>query len=156
MRRSALIGLVLAQACSAQNGLTGTVEPGDNFVAPDLTLDERFFFCRIEPEVLQKHSCATGGAGEQGTCHDSRSALRLAPKPSGETAPCDSAGRPIGAVPDSYQQDLEAVQYFVQSDPLTSPLYLRPINMASHPRRVFDAADPAAKLLEEWISTGAY
>lgn len=154
MKRSALFGIVLAQACTAQNGFTGTVEPGDNFVAPDLTLDERFFFCRIEPEVLQKHGCATGMAGEQGTCHDSRSALRLSPNM--DMAPCDSDGRLTGNVPDSYRDDLEAIRYFVQSDPLTSPLYLRPINLASHPRRIFEDSDPAAKLIEEWISAGGY
>ena len=153
MRRSALFSLVLAQACSAQNGFTGTVDPGDNFVAPDLTLDERFFFCRIEPEVLQKHGCASGASGEQGTCHDSRSSLRL--KTSTEAAPCDSGGRPTGAVPASYLADLEAIQYFVQTDPLSSPLYLRPTNQSSHPRRIFDASDPAAKLIAEWISAGA-
>lgn len=153
MRRSALLGIVLAQACSAQNGFTGTVDPGDNFVAPDLTLDERFFFCRIEPEVLQKHSCARGAAGEQGTCHDSRSALRL--QPNMDSAPCDSAGGLVGAVPDSYRADLEAIQYFVQTDPLSSPLYLRPTNQSSHPRRVFDTSDPAARLIAEWISAGA-
>jgi hypothetical protein len=153
VRRSALIGILLAQACSAQNGFTGTVDPGDNFVAPDLTLDERFFFCRIEPEVLQKHSCASGMSSEQGTCHDTRSSLRL--KTSSDPAPCDSAGRLTGAVPDSYRADLEAIQYFVQTDPLTSPLYLRPTNQASHPRRIFDVSDPAAMLIEQWISAGA-
>jgi hypothetical protein len=153
MRKSALFGILLAQACSAQNGFSGTIDPGDNFVAPDLTLDERFFFCRIEPEVLQKHSCAAGASGEQGMCHDSRSALRLRASP--EPAPCDSAGRVVGTVPDSYRSDLEAIQYFVQTDPLTSPLYLRPTNQSSHPRRIFDSADPAARLIEQWISAGA-
>lgn len=153
MRKSALLGFVLAQACSAQNGFTGTIDPGDNFVAPDLTLDERFFFCRIEPEVLQRHSCASGAAGEQGTCHDSRSALRL--QASTDSPPCDGSGRLVSAVPDSYRADLEAIQYFVQADPLSSPLYLRPTHQASHPRRIFDASDPAARLIAEWISTGA-
>jgi hypothetical protein len=153
MRRLALFGIVLAQACSAQNGFTGTVDPGDNFVAPDLTLDEHFFFCRIEPEVLQKHSCASGSSGEQGTCHDSRSALRL--QASTDAAPCDNAGRLVAPAPDSYREDLEAIQYFVQTDPLSSPLYLRPTNQSSHPRRIFDASDPAARLIAEWISAGA-
>jgi len=153
MKWSALWAVLLAQACAAQNGVTGTVDPGDNFVAPDLTLDESFFFCRIEPEVLQKHSCAGGGAGEQGTCHDSRSALRL--RVHSDSPPCDASGRVTGRVPDAYRADLEAVQFFVQSDPLTSPLYLRPTNRASHPRRIFDASDPAAKLITDWISAGA-
>jgi len=153
MERSALLGIVFAQACAAQNGLTGTIDPGDNFVAPDLALDESFFVCRIEPEVIQRHGCVSGGAGEQGRCHDSRSSLRLAG--SDEAPPCDSAGRVVGNIPDAFNINLEAVRYFVQSDPLTSPLYLRPLQRASHPRRIFDADDPAAKLLEQWISSGA-
>lgn len=153
MKRSALWAVVLAQACAAQNGVTGTVDPGDNFVAPDLTLDESFFFCRLEPEVLQKHGCAGGVSGEAGMCHDSRSALRL--RANTDPPPCDASGRVTGKVPDAYRADLEAVQYFVQSDPLTSPLYLRPLNQASHPRRIFDENDPAAKLIREWISAGA-
>ena len=150
---TALLAVVLAQACAAQNGVTGTIDPGDNFVAPDLTLDESFFFCRIEPEVLQKHGCAAGGSGEQGMCHDSRSALRL--RVTSDPPPCDGSKRVVGRVPDAYRADLDAVQYFVQSDPLTSPLYLRPINQASHPRRIFDETDAAAKLITEWISAGA-
>lgn len=153
MKRTALLAVVLAQACSAQNGFTGTIEPGDNFVAPDLTLDERFFFCRIQPDVLQKHGCASGAAGEQGTCHDSRSALRL--QDSSASPPCDSSGRIVGNVPDSYRANLEAIQYFVQTDPLSSPLYLRPTQQASHPRRIFDGSDEAARLIADWISAGA-
>lgn len=154
MHRAALLALLVsAQACAAQNGITGTVDPGDNFVAPDLTLDENFFFCRIEPEVIQKFGCATGNAGEQGSCHDSRSSLRLIA--SDDPPPCDASGRVTGPIPDAYMANLDAVRFFVQADPLTSPLYLRPLNMASHPRAIFDASDPAAQLIEEWISAGA-
>jgi hypothetical protein len=142
-----------AHGCAVQNGITGTVEPGDNFVAPDLSLDEAFFYCRIEPQVIQQHHCASGDNGEAGQCHDSRSALRLIA--SDDPPPCDASGRVTSAVPDAYQKNLDAVEFFVQADPLTSPFYLRPINQASHPRQIFDANDPAAKLIEEWISAGA-
>jgi hypothetical protein len=60
-----------------------------------------------------------------------------------------------GKLPDAYTSNLEAVRFFVQADPLTSPFYLRPLNLASHPRRIFSEQDPAAKLIEEWISAGA-
>jgi hypothetical protein len=153
MERAALLGIVFAQACAAQNGVTGTVDPGANFVAPDLALDESFFYCRIEPEVIERHGCASGAAGEQGLCHDSRTALRLIG--SDTPANCDGTGRVIGNPPDAYSKNLEAVRFFVQSDPLTSPLYLRPTQRVSHPRQVFDVDDPAAQLIEEWISAGA-
>jgi hypothetical protein len=135
------------------NGVLGTVDPGDNFVAPDLQLDEAFFYCRIQPEVLTEHSCASGLDGEGGSCHDSRSALRLLDAP--EPPPCDDDGVLVDSVPDSYARNLEAVRFSVQSDPLSSPLYLRPINRAAHPRMVYDDDNEAAELVFEWISTGA-
>jgi hypothetical protein len=153
MRGSVLLGLALAQTCAAQNGVSGTVDPGDNYVAPDLALDENFFYCRIEPDVIQKFSCASGQSGEAGQCHDSRSALRL--RATDGRSACDGAGRVSGAIPDAFTDDLEAVRYFVQGDPLTSPFYLRPINRVSHPRRIFDESDPAAQLIEQWIAAGA-
>ena len=152
MLRAGLLGVLVLSACGVQNGFSGTVEPGDNLVAPELPLDEDFFYCRIQPEVLQKHGCATGDSGEQGQCHDSRSALRLVDAP--DPAPCDGAARVTGKLPDAYVHNLEAIRFFVQGDALTSPLYLRPLNQASHPRRIFDDKDAAAKLIEEWISAG--
>ena len=147
-------GALSLAACgaSSDNGFTGSVELGDDFVAPDLQLDEDFFVCRIQPEVLTKYSCAGGGDGESGNCHDSRSALRLID--TDVAAPCDPDGRVIDAVPDAYARNLDAVRFSVQSDPLTSPLYLRPLGRASHPRTIFDERDAAADLLVEWISGG--
>jgi hypothetical protein len=154
MRCAGLLGvLMVAHGCAVQNGISGTIDPGANFVAPDLSLDEAFFYCRIEPEVIQQHGCATGDSSEAGHCHDSRSALRLTATQ--DPPPCDSSGRVTSAVPDAYASNLDAVRFFVQADPLTSPFYLRPLNQMSHPRQIFDANDPAAKLIEEWISAGA-
>lgn len=146
--------LLGANACSDtdHNGVAGTVDLGDNFVAPDLALDEDFFYCRIEPEVIQKYGCASGSSGERGQCHDSRSALQLLD--SSEKVSCTN-GRVTGAVPDAFTANYEAARFFVQTDPLTSPLYLRPTNQASHPRRIFAPSDPAARLITEWITAGA-
>lgn len=136
---------------SAQdNGIVGTVDLGDDFVAPDLQLDESLFYCRVQPEVLTKYSCATGGSGEKGSCHESHSALRLVG--TNAAPPCDKRGVVVGQVPDAYKANFEAVRFSVQSDPLSSPLYLRPLNHASHPRAIFSESDPAAKLIVEWIS----
>jgi hypothetical protein len=140
--------------CGGQdNGLTGTVDLGDDFVAPDLQLDQDFFYCRIQPEVLSRHSCATGGDGEGGSCHDSESALRLLATDA--PAPCDGDGIVVDDIPDAYQANFDAVSFSVQSDPLTSPLYLRPTGQASHPRTIFGEDDAAADLIVEWISGAA-
>jgi hypothetical protein len=149
-----VVAFLLAGACSGtrDSGFVGTVDLGDNFVAPDLALDEDFFYCRIEPEVIQQFGCAAGNSGERGQCHDSRSALQLID--TSETVTC-SNGRVTGAVPDAFLANYEAARFFVQTDPLTSPLYLRPTNQASHPRRIFAPSDPAARLITEWITAGA-
>jgi hypothetical protein len=147
---AAILSLLFGGCATDDNGVLGTVDLGDDFVAPDLQLDEDFFYCRIQPEVLTEHSCATGASGEGGSCHDSRSALRLLDTDA--PPPCDADGFVVDSVPDAYAQNLEAVRFSVQSDALTSPLYLRPINRASHPREIFDSNDPAADLILEWIA----
>jgi hypothetical protein len=145
-------------ACSGcgparDNGVLGSVDLGDDFVALDLQLNEGFFYCRIQPEVLNKYSCASGASGEKGSCHDSHSALRL--MATDDPAPCNKDGTVVGQVPDAYKSNFEAVRFSVQSDPLSSPLYLRPLNRASHPRMIFSEGDQAAKLIVEWIAGAA-
>ena len=141
-----------ASACgpARDNGFVGSVDLGDDVVGPDLQLDDAFFYCRIQPEVLTRHSCAQGESGEQGNCHEARSALRLLA--TDDPPPCDDAGFVVDDVPDAYAKNLDAVRFSVQSDALTSPLYLRPLNRASHPRRIFGEKDAAAGLIVEWIS----
>jgi hypothetical protein len=142
----------MCSACgpTQDNGWLGTVDLGDDFVAPNLQLDESFFYCRIQPDVLTRHSCASGGDGEMGSCHESNSALRLLATDA--APPCDDDGALVEAVPDAYRANFEALSFSVQSDPLTSPLYLRPTGQASHPRIIFDEDDDAAQLIVDWIS----
>lgn len=145
--------LLLACGPTERHGVLGSVDLGDNFVAPDLALDPDFFYCQIQPKVIERYGCASGGAGEAGRCHDSRSALKLLASDDGVR--CDASGRATGMLPDAYSANFEAASFFVQTDPLTSPLYLRPLNLASHPRRIFGVDDEAAQLISQWISAGA-
>lgn len=138
---------VLALGC-------GTVDTGDNFVAPDLMLDEDFFYCRIQPEVITAHSCASGAAGEGGMCHSSMSALRLSPTAETVAPPNCEDGRVVGGVPDPYIDNFTAVQLSVQTDPLSSPFYRRPVGLDSHPRVIFPEGSPEADLIVQWISMG--
>lgn len=141
-----------ALACAGASGCA-TVDLGDNFVAPDLMLDEDFFYCRIQPEVITAHGCATGGAGEGGMCHTSRSSMRLADASGVARPECDD-DVVVGTVPPEYTQNFTAVRFTVQSDPLSSPFYRRPTGLDSHPRVIFSEADPAADLISQWISRG--
>ncbi len=152
--RSLLLAFLASTPWLATLGC-GTVDLGDNFVPPDVQLDEGFFFCRVQPEVIAANSCASGGAGEGGMCHSSRSSLRLDPDGETDPPPACNGDTPIGAVPNSYRNNLEAVRFTVQADPLSSPLYRRPLGIDSHPRAVLAGeSDPAAQVLFQWITMG--
>jgi len=59
-----------------------------------------------------------------------------------------------GVVPASYQQNFQAVQFTVQSDPTSSAFYRRPIGLDSHPRTIFNESSAEADLIRRWIATG--
>lgn len=146
---------MVASACgnTSDNGFVGSIDLGSDIVPPEVLLDEETFVCVIQPEVLTRHSCATGMAGESGSCHTSRSALRLLDA-SGDRPPCNDENQVVGSVPESYMRNFEAVRFAVQADPDSSPLYLRPTGRAAHPRVIFGEDDPAAELIADWIAQG--
>ena len=78
-------------------------------------LDEDFFYCEIQPNVLTSKSCAGGGAGEGGMCHDSRSALLLVDTMSGPPD-CTDGVVTGGTIPTDYLANFEAIRFTVQSD----------------------------------------
>tara|TARA_B100001750_G_scaffold217012_1_gene202057 strand:- start:81 stop:575 length:495 start_codon:yes stop_codon:yes gene_type:complete len=149
LRPSTVLALVLLALAGC-----GTVDLGDNFVPPDLVLDEDFFYCRIQPEVIGPQTCASGAAGDGGACHSNRSALRLDPVAETVPAPACDGDVLLGTPPPEYERNLEALRFTVQSDPLSSPLYRRPLALDSHPRMIFDESSPEADLIVQWILTG--
>jgi hypothetical protein len=132
----------------------GTVDLGDNFVPPDVQLDEDYFFCVLQPQVIAGQSCASGQSGEMGQCHSARSAMRLAIAGETDAPPTCEDGVPVTAIPPSYQANLDAVRFAVQADPLASPLYRRPLQLDSHPRQIFDEASDEAAAIAEFIGGG--
>lgn len=145
-RLIAALGCILA--------LTGceTVDLGDNFVPPDLRLDEDFFFCRIQPEVIAASSCASGMMGE--SCHgDGASSYQLDPDGEIDPSPCTD-GVVTGPIPTSYQNNFTWTSPEVRSDPLSSPFYRHPVGISTHPRIIFDEGSPEAALIVEWITGG--
>lgn len=156
--KGARVGLGLG--CLLVLAACTTVDLGDNFVAPDVQLNEDYFFCQVQPLAISAYHCAGGSGSEAGSCHAARSALRLdimgetdPPPTCTETAPDDFTVS--GMVPASYMTNLEAVRLDVQSDPLSSPLYRRPLGLDSHPRAIFTSAtDPGAVIIQKWITRG--
>jgi hypothetical protein len=152
VRRGALFACVLTAASGC-----GTVDPGDNFVPPDVMIDDEYFFCVVQPDVVTMHRCASGGAGEAGSCHSARSAMLLLPAAEAATRPmCNPDGTlaPGAVVPMEYMINLERVGFTVQSDPDFSPFYRRPLGRDSHPRVIFAEGDAAAGFIRMWILRG--
>jgi len=131
--------------------LSDTVDLGDHFEAPDRRLDEDFFHCVIQPEVITEYGCATGSAADGGGCHLERSALRLVEVD--EPPRCDD-GVLLGQPPLGSQNNLDRVRASVGVDAESSPLYRRPVALDSHPRQIFDESSEAAQLLRDWIEGG--
>jgi len=125
-----------------------TVDLGDNPEPPDLALDESFFHCEIQPNVITAQGCAGGGAGEANSCHMARSALRLIQVPMPSLC---QGGRLVGSPSPESVVNFERVRTSVGIDADASPLYRRPLGLDSHPRIIFAANSPAAMLLRAWL-----
>ena len=147
------MGAVLLVSLAALGGGCGIIDRGDNIVAPDLQLDEDFFYCRVQPECIDVHSCAQGGAGEGGMCNTSRRVLHNWDT-TGVPAPDCTDGRISGSAPAEYMRNFEAVRFTVQSDVLSSPFYRRPTGLDSHPRVIFPEGSECAELIASWITSG--
>lgn len=155
---SLAVAALVALALGAGAPGCGTVDLGDNIVPPSVRLDEDFFFCRIQPDVIVAHSCATGLAGDSGGCHLTQSALLLEDAAGATRPSCDADGglMPGASVPDVYMRNLERVRFTVASDPESSPFYRRPLGMDSHPRVIYTPDSAEAILVVEWIGRGAF
>lgn len=164
MRPAAGLRATLAIGAGAALGMglfapaCGTVDLGDNIVPPSVRLDEDFFYCRIQPEIIVAQGCATGMAGDTGGCHLTQSALLLEDA-AGVMAPaCDADGAvlPGEIVPDVYMRNLTRVRFTVASDPESSPFYRRPLQLDSHPRAIFALGSAEELLVAEWIGRGSF
>jgi hypothetical protein len=127
------------------------VDLGDNYEAPDVAVDENFFHCEIQPNVITQYRCAGGKEGEEGGCHTARSALRLVEVT--ETPRCRD-GRVIGVPPSDSQVNLERVRAELGIDADSSPFYRRPLGLDSHPRAIFSKDSKPAALIRQWLDQG--
>lgn len=143
--------LLGAGGCASEITAADTVDLGDNFEPPDFALDEDFFHCVIQPEVITKYQCAEGGAGDGDGCHTARSALRLIEV---SDKPRCTDDRVIGAPPSDSLVNLERVRATIAGDSESSPFYRRPIGKDSHPREIFDEDSEPAGLIRQWIDQG--
>jgi hypothetical protein len=144
-----VLSAVLSALLVAVTGC-GTVDLGTYEGVRDLRLDEDYFYCVIQPQVLTAHSCASGQSGDTGGCHASTSAFRLS-----EIATpvrCES-GKPLSPASAEERANYGASVLRTTRDPESSPLLLKPTGKSGSGHKVvFDSASVEAGLIRTWIS----
>lgn len=147
--RLSIVGFAIAVSACDTPTAADTVALGDNFESPEISIDEDFFHCEIQPNVISAQSCAEGGSGDGGGCHSQKSALRLVPV---QTPTRCQNGRVVGAPSSESEVNLERVRATLGVDADASPFYRRPLGLDSHPRVIFDARSPEAELIRRWLA----
>ena len=130
---SAVLGLA-AMAC-------GTVDPGQDVQFAQITYDQNFFYCKVEPVQFSEH-CGTGASTDPpGGCHYS-----VTPFGSRTTRaiPCKGIVPPTSTIPTEAQNNYQAAESEMSSDPDSASLLIRPPHAAAHPRQIF-APDSAKR-----------
>lgn len=158
-RAPRLVVLAVLGAAAVSSASCGNIDLGDNFLPPTIELDEDFFYCRIQPEVLTMYRCGPGdpAMGDMASgCHEARTGFRLSMAADTDPRPtCVDGLADPATVSDAYRANFDAVRPFVGGDPQSSPVYQRPLQIAAHPRRIFLNGEPPALLIEEWLRGGA-
>lgn len=126
----------------------GTVDPGPSFQQADVVFDQNFFYCKVEPMLLQQ-KCGSGDPTKdtQG-CHFNVTQFHLQ-----DHAPVACNGIvPTGPVPSEAEGNWGAASREMSTDPNRAPLFMRPTGKAIHPRQIFSDTSPQADLIRQWAT----
>jgi hypothetical protein len=151
----ALLGFSLAISGCGDNGFfPSSVNPGSDFVQEDITFDDEFYYCRVEPMLFQQ-GCGSGESGKdpQNGCHFSVTKFKLTDYMPRVSDSCAGDALKAGAlVPVAAQQNYAAAQARMKRDPNLAPLLLRPTAKATHPRQIFAENSPEASVIRQWAT----
>jgi hypothetical protein len=126
----------------------GTVDPGPEFQQADVVFDEHFFYCKVEPMMLQQ-KCGPGDPSKdtQG-CHFNVTQMHLQ---NHDPVPCNGIV-PTGPIPEEAGGNYAAASREMSTDPNRAALLLRPTAKAIHPRQIFPDNSPQADLIRQWAT----
>lgn len=141
---------------SAVLGGCMTVDPGPNFVIPNQTFNENFFYCQVEPVLIFGKKCGDGDPGDKGNCHFNSSAVSGMALLNHPPVDCGGGVNPVNATQTGLGSPARAnytsVSLEMSKDYLTAPLYVRPTSAQAHPRVIFDTSDPVADIIRQWAA----
>lgn len=132
----------------------GTVDPGSDFQFAEVTYDQDYFYCRVEP-VLFENKCGPGDPGKgdaAGGCHFNVTSFLLRDYSPRVSASC-RGNRPTMGIPDAAQSNFQAAQRYMSPDPERAELLNRPTGQSrAHPRRIFATDSNAAEVIRQWAT----
>jgi len=139
-----------------------TVDPGPNFVIPNQTFNENFFYCAVEPQLIFGKKCGSGDPGDKGACHFNSSAvsgMALLDHPpvdcGGGTTPVDGTLTGLGS---PARANYTSVSLEMSRDYLTAAIYVRPSGLTltssptGHPRVIYETTDPVVDVIRQWAA----
>jgi len=145
----ALRAMVVAVAVGA--GGCGTVDPGQDVQFAEVSFDQGYFYCKVEP-MLFAQRCGPGDTARgdaAGGCHFNVTPFRLTDH---EPVPCRGLVPEALATPSGAQSNYQAAARQMSPDPARAPLLNRPTRRASHPREVFPSNSPEAEIIRGWAT----
>jgi hypothetical protein len=128
----------------------GTVNPGQDIQFAEITYDQAYFYCQVEP-MLFAQGCGPGKSGTDPAsgCHFNVTTFRLTQH---DPVPCQGSNPTDLAVPEAAQSNYQAAAREMSPDSSRAPLLNRPTKQAAHPRKIFDTNSPQADLIRKWAT----
>jgi hypothetical protein len=151
VRYDRVTGAVVAMAAVLAG--CDTVDPGPNFVVPDVEFDANYFYCYVEPQVIFANGCGDKTAG---SCHFTPSAVSGMVLVNHAPINCNGGGVPASGADigtgSPAAQNLAAVSLVMDMDYTNAPFYLRPTQQEPHPIKLFNAdpTDPSVVVIATW------
>lgn len=142
----AFAALTLLTSCGPEGPFPTTVDPGPDFSIAEITFDEGFFYCQVEPRTIVTGGCSAGMPGEG--CHASVTSFRLL-----DHAPIACNGNtPTVFISSEARQNYQGSNARMRRDPDVAPLLQRPLKKLAHPRQIFNEQSDAAEAIREWAT----
>jgi hypothetical protein len=149
--RSALLVLLTAVGAPA----CGVVDPGQDVQFAEITYDQNFFYCKVEPMLIEQ-KCGPGNPNASppdapNGCHYNVTTFRLtdhATKP----VPCKGLVPQALSIPAEAQSNYEAASREMSPDPDRAQLFNRPTRGAAHPRKIFETDSLEAGVIRQWAT----
>jgi hypothetical protein len=158
-RRLACAGASLLLLAAAFSAACTTVDPGQNFVVPNVSFDPNYFYCHVEPQFIfaPMYSCGTGQSTDPPNgCHFNPSAVSGMALINHPLVDCGGGDIPVNqsqiGTGSAAASNYESVSIEMNVDWMNAPVFVRPTGH-THPRQIFPETDMnVTMILSTWAS----